>query len=73
MDHNVRKWFDLPGLLHHYKRRMPLILVNGLAEQSESWFANRIDLVAALRRQGPRDPGLRRRRRFTTGSTPAAR
>lgn len=39
---NVRKWFDLPRLLHHYKRRMPLILVNGLAEQSESWFANRV-------------------------------
>ncbi len=41
MPANVRKWFDLPRLLHNYKRRMPLILVNGLAEQPESWFANR--------------------------------
>src|SRR5438477_9662209 len=41
----VPKWFDLPRLLHHYKRRMPLILVNGLAEQSESWFANRTYLT----------------------------
>ncbi len=23
-----------------YRRRSPLVLVNGLAEQSESWFAN---------------------------------
>lgn len=38
---SVRRWFDLPQLLHTYKRRMPLILVNGLAEQPESWFANR--------------------------------
>jgi abhydrolase domain-containing protein 6 len=38
---DVRKWFDLPRLLNNYKRRMPLILVNGLAEQPESWFANR--------------------------------
>ena len=41
MSPNVRKWFDLPRLLHNYKRRMPLVLVNGLAEQPESWFANR--------------------------------
>ena len=27
--------------MHRYKRRMPVVLVNGLAEQSESWFANR--------------------------------
>ena len=45
MDPNVRKWFDLPAMLHRYKRRMPLILVNGLAEQSESWFQNRLDLT----------------------------
>ena len=38
---NVRKWFELPRMLRDYRRRMPLILVNGLAEQSESWFANR--------------------------------
>jgi pimeloyl-ACP methyl ester carboxylesterase len=41
MPPNVRKWFDLPRLLNTYKRRMPLVLVNGLAEQPESWFANR--------------------------------
>lgn len=32
--------FELPGL-HTYRRPSPLILVNGLAEQSESWFPNR--------------------------------
>jgi abhydrolase domain-containing protein 6 len=42
---NVRKWFELPRMPHAYKRRMPLILVNGLAEQSESWFANRSHLT----------------------------
>jgi len=42
MPPNVRKWFDLPRLLHTYKRRTPLVLINGLAEQPESWFANRI-------------------------------
>jgi pimeloyl-ACP methyl ester carboxylesterase len=41
---NLQKWLDLPRLLHTYKRRMPLILVNGLAEQSESWFANKTHL-----------------------------
>lgn len=41
---NVRKWFDLPAFLNHYGRRTPLILLNGLAEQSESWFANRVHL-----------------------------
>src|SRR5438105_1784268 len=35
---NVRKWFDLPRMMHNDQPRMPLILVNGLAEQSESWF-----------------------------------
>jgi abhydrolase domain-containing protein 6 len=44
MSPSVRKWFDLPRLLHTYNRRMPLVLVNGLAEQSESWFANRVSL-----------------------------
>jgi abhydrolase domain-containing protein 6 len=44
MSPNVRKWFDLPRLLHTYRRRMPLVLVNGLAEQSESWFANKTSL-----------------------------
>ena len=41
MPPNVRKWFDLARLLHSYQRRAPLVLVNGLAEQPESWFANR--------------------------------
>jgi pimeloyl-ACP methyl ester carboxylesterase len=45
MPPDVRKWFDLPLMLHHYKRRTPLVLVNGLAEQSETWFANRMHLV----------------------------
>jgi pimeloyl-ACP methyl ester carboxylesterase len=45
MPPDVRKWFDLPVLLNNYERRMPLVLVNGLAEQSESWFANRIHLT----------------------------
>jgi len=40
MNAKVRKLFDLPRF-HSYKRPAPLILVNGLAEQSESWFANR--------------------------------
>ena len=39
-----------------------LVLVNGLAEQSESWFANRAVLSRHFDVQGPRDPGLRRRR-----------
>jgi pimeloyl-ACP methyl ester carboxylesterase len=37
----VRKFFDL-HLIKTYKRPAPLVLVNGLAEQSESWFANRV-------------------------------
>lgn len=41
MSTSVRRWFDLPRLLHSYRRRTPLVLVNGLAEQSESWFANK--------------------------------
>jgi abhydrolase domain-containing protein 6 len=41
MPPDVRKWFDLPRILNDDKRRLPLILVNGLAEQPESWFANR--------------------------------
>ena len=45
MPPDVRKWFDLPRMLHHYKRHMPLVLVNGLAEQSETWFANRKHLA----------------------------
>lgn len=41
---DVRKWFDLPRPLHDYRRRTPLVLVNGLAEQPESWFANKSHL-----------------------------
>ncbi len=41
MPAKMRQWFDLPRLLHNYRRRMPLVLVNGLAEQPETWFANR--------------------------------
>jgi abhydrolase domain-containing protein 6 len=41
MSTKVRQWFDLPRLLHNYRRRMPLVLVNGLAEQPETWFANK--------------------------------
>ncbi|MFO0892083.1 MAG: alpha/beta fold hydrolase [Isosphaeraceae bacterium] len=44
MPPDVRKWFDVARLMNTYKRRMPLVLVNGLAEQPESWFANRIHL-----------------------------
>jgi abhydrolase domain-containing protein 6 len=44
MPTNVRRWFDLPRLLHQYTRRAPLVLVNGLAEQPETWFANKTAL-----------------------------
>src|SRR3954453_1239662 len=40
MNPSVRKLFELPRL-NAYRRPAPLILVNGLAEQAESWFANR--------------------------------
>jgi pimeloyl-ACP methyl ester carboxylesterase len=40
MKPSVRNLFDLHRM-HSYQRSTPLILVNGLAEQSESWFANR--------------------------------
>ncbi len=42
MNAKVRKLFDLHRF-RSYRRPSPLILVNGLAEQSESWFANRTD------------------------------
>ncbi len=42
MHPRVRALFDLQRL-RTYKRPSPLILVNGLAEQSESWFANRVE------------------------------
>jgi len=44
MNPKVRNLFDLKRL-HPYRRPSPLILVNGLAEQSESWFANRRQLA----------------------------
>ncbi len=44
MNPRVRNLFDLKRL-HNYKRPSPLILINGLAEQSESWFANRRPLA----------------------------
>ncbi len=44
MPPNVRKWFDVARLMNTYKRRTQLVLVNGLAEQPESWFANRVHL-----------------------------
>ena len=44
MNPKVRNLFDLKRLAA-YKRPSPLILVNGLAEQSESWFANRRHLA----------------------------
>ena len=53
MPPDVRKWFDLPGMLTNYRRRMPLILVNGLAEQPESWFANRMQLARHFDVQAP--------------------
>lgn len=40
MKPTVRSLFDLPRF-KGYRRPSPLILVNGLAEQPESWFANR--------------------------------
>lgn len=39
-----RPFFNLPIPLHQYRRATPLVLVNGLAEQAESWFANRTHL-----------------------------
>jgi abhydrolase domain-containing protein 6 len=44
MTASVSNWFDLADLVHAYKRQVPVVLVNGLAEQSESWFANRTAL-----------------------------
>ncbi len=41
MPADMRTWFDLPRRFGKYKRRPPVVLVNGLAEQAESWFANR--------------------------------
>jgi pimeloyl-ACP methyl ester carboxylesterase len=43
MNAKVRKLFDLHRF-RAYRRPAPLVLVNGLAEQSESWFANHTEL-----------------------------
>lgn len=40
MKPTVKKFFDL-HLVRGYRRPTPLVLINGLAEQTESWFANR--------------------------------
>lgn len=40
MKPTVRKFFEIHRV-KQYRRPTPLVLVNGLAEQSESWFANR--------------------------------
>ncbi len=61
MTPNVSGWFSLPHTNDSYQQLAPLVLVNGLAEQSESWFANRAELSQAIRPEGARDPGLRRR------------
>lgn len=44
MPPDVRSWFDLSRMLDRYQRKLPLVLVNGLAEQPESWFASRVHL-----------------------------
>jgi len=41
MPPRVPKWLDPSLLIHPRARRAPLVLINGLAEQSESWFPNR--------------------------------
>ena len=41
MKPKVRKLFELPQIVS-FSRKTPLILVNGLAEQTYSWFGNRI-------------------------------
>ena len=72
MPPDMRKWFDLPRLLHNYKRRTPLILVNGLAEQPESWFANRNHSRGTSTSRFPRSWSMTAMR-STGASTPAAR
>ena len=44
MNPKVRNFFDFHRLIG-VRRQNPLILINGLAEQSESWFANRRSLT----------------------------
>lgn len=44
MTPDVRSWFDLSPYLQTGRRRTPLILVNGLAEQPESWYSSRVYL-----------------------------
>lgn len=40
----VLKWIDLPRPILRSGSRTPLVMVNGLAEQAESWFANKRQL-----------------------------
>ena len=58
MTASVTNWFDLADLVHTYERQVPVVLVNGLAEQSESWFAQPHCTFAAVRRESARDSGL---------------
>lgn len=44
MNPTVRSFFDIHRLIG-YRRQNPLVLVNGLAEQSESWFTTRRSLM----------------------------
>ena len=44
MNPTVRNFFDIHRFIG-YRRQNPLVLVNGLAEQSESWFTNRRSLM----------------------------
>ena len=48
MSTTVRKLFKMPRPDAGYGRTDPLVLVNGLAEQSESWFANRVRTGLAI-------------------------
>ncbi|WP_165073578.1 alpha/beta fold hydrolase [Paludisphaera rhizosphaerae] len=44
MPPRVLKWIDLPRPNLRSGSRTPLVMVNGLAEQAESWFANKRQL-----------------------------
>ena len=68
----------LNGLLdrirpQHYGRKHPLVLINGLAEQAESWYRNRRFWATVLRRALARTSWPTRATRCTAGSPPASR
>ncbi|AMV39432.1 Lipase 1 precursor [Planctomyces sp. SH-PL62] len=46
MPRRVLKWIGFPRLRPERTSHTPLVLVNGLAEQSESWFANERHLAS---------------------------